>query len=474
MTIQVLMPQLGESVIEGTVAKWLIAAGQPVRQSEPLLQITTDKVDTELPAPASGILLEILVEEGQTVPKGTVLAVIGTADDGRRTTIVPGAERSGTDDRRPAGGGQSATPLAQRMAAEHGIDLSSVMGTGSDRRITKEDIDTYLATETDSRSFPNLPIPNLPASDLGFISPVVSRLAAELGVDLAQVIGTGAGGRITKKDVLAYVAAPTPREPISVTESPVPSHPSAQEPPTDSQIISLSPMRLAIARHMTLSAQTAPQVTTVMEADMTHVVATRERLRGEFERQGVNLTFTPFLIQAIVAGLRAMPEANSSFRDDTLLVHRRIHIGMAVALSEGLIVPVIRDADDKSLLGLARTVNDLAERAAQSAPITRRRAGRHLHADEPWHLRQPARHVDHRPVAGWHPGRGRHPEAAGGDHARRLAAARCRGRHRHPADGLSELHLRPSRARRRGRRSLSGGGERLPGGFPGMRARSWR
>ena len=295
------MPQLGESVIEGTVAKWLIAAGQPVQQSEPLLQITTDKVDTELPAPASGILLEILVEEGQTVPKGTVLAVIGDQGSGIRSQE---SERAGTP-------------------------------------------------------------------TLGFISPVVSRLAAELDVDLAQVIGTGAGGRITKKDVLAYVAAPTPREPLPVTESLVPSHLSAQEPQSpDSQTIPLSPMRLAIARHMTLSVQTAPQVTTVMEADMTRVVAARERLRGEFERQGVKLTFTPFFIQAIVAGLKAVPEANSSFRDDTLLVHRRIHIGVAVALSDGLIVPVIRDADDKSLLGLARTVNDLAERAraGQLAP----------------------------------------------------------------------------------------------------------
>ena len=301
MTIQVLMPQLGESVIEGTVAKWLIAAGQPVQESEPLLQITTDKVDTELPAPASGILLEILIAEGQTVPKGTVLAVIGDQGSGIRDQE---SERAGTP-------------------------------------------------------------------TLGFISPVVGRLAAELGVDLTQVIGTGAGGRITKKDVLAYVAAPTPREPLPVTESRVPSHPPAQEPQSpDSQAIPLSPMRLAIARHMTLSVQTAPQVTTVMEADMTRVVAARERLRGEFERQGINLTFTPFFIQAIVAGLHAVPEANSSFRDDALLVHRRIHIGVAVALSDGLIVPVIRDTDEKSLLGLARAVNDLAERAraGQLAP----------------------------------------------------------------------------------------------------------
>jgi 2-oxoisovalerate dehydrogenase E2 component (dihydrolipoyl transacylase) len=362
MSTQVIMPQLGESVIEGTVAKWLIAAGQPVQQSEPLLQITTDKVDTELPAPASGILLEILVEEGQTVAKGTVLAVIGETDDRRRTT----------DDRRVSaivgqpqmGGGQAVTPLAQRMAAEQGVDLAAVTGTGPEGRITREDIEAYLATETDSRSLPSRSLPNLPVSNLGFISPAVARLATELDVDLTQVIGTGAGDRITKKDVLAYVAAPTPREPFPVTESLVTGHPVPQEPPpTDSQMLSLSPIRLAIARHMTLSVQTAPQVTTVMEADMTRVVVARERLRGEFERQGVKLTFTPFFIQAIVAGLKAVPEANSSFRDETLLVHRRIDIGVAVAISDGLIVPVLRDADDKSLLGLARTVNDLAERA---------------------------------------------------------------------------------------------------------------
>jgi len=356
MSTEILMPQLGESVIEGTVARWLIAAGQPVQQAEPLLQITTDKVDTELPAPATGILLEILVEEGQTVPKGTVLAVIGETDDRRRTT----------DDRRPAGGGQSATPLAQRMAAEHSIDLAAVTGTGPDGRITREDVDAYVAAETDSRSLPSLPLPNLPASDLGFISPVVSRLAAELGVDLTQVIGTGAGGRITKKDVLAYVAAPTPREPLAAPppsfEPQIVSDPAAAEL-AEGEIVPLSAMRRAIAQHMTLSVQTAPQVTTVMEADMTRVVAARERLRGAFERQGVKLTFTPIFIQAIVAGLKVVPEANSTFRDDALLVHRRIHIGVAVALADGLIVPVVRDADDKSLLGLARTVNDLAERA---------------------------------------------------------------------------------------------------------------
>jgi 2-oxoisovalerate dehydrogenase E2 component (dihydrolipoyl transacylase) len=296
MSTAIFMPQLGESVVEGTVSRWLIAEGQPVQQDQPLLQITTDKVDTELPAPASGILLKILVPEGETVAKGTVLGAIGEVDEGRRTK----------DEETPS------TP------------------------------------------------------ELGFVSPVVGRLAGELGVDLSQISGTGAGGRVTKKDVLAYAAATVPHEPLAgpdahlpAAESLVPGHPAA----TDDEIVPLSPMRQAIARHMVLSKQTTPHATTVMEADMTSVVRARERLRGEFERQGVRLTFTPFFLQAIEAGIRAVPEANSSFSDDALVIHRRLHIGVAVAVLDGLIVPVIRDAGEKSLLELGRAVNDLAERA---------------------------------------------------------------------------------------------------------------
>ena len=222
-------------------------------------------------------------------------------------------------------------------------------------------------------------------------------------------------------------------------------------------------MRQAIARHMVLSKQTAPHATTVMEADMTRVVRARERLRGEFERQGVRLTFTPFFVQAIVAGIRAVPEANSSFSDDALLIHRRLHIGVAVALPDGLIVPVIRDAGEKSLLELARAVNDLAERArtkrltpddVQGGTFTLTNHGTCGSLFATPILVQPQAGIlgvgaiQKRPVVVT---------------PRPPAAARSRGRHRHPAHGLSELHLRPSRPRRRGSRSLSGGGETIPG-----------
>ena len=291
MSTEVFMPQFGESVVEGTVSRWLIGEGQRVEQDQPLLQITTDKVDTELPAPASGILMKILVPEGETVAKGTVLGVIGDQGSGIRS-----------------------------------------QGSGG-RDQESEPVDTPT---------------------VGFVSPVVGRLAGELGVDLSQISGTGVGGRITKQDVLACAAAAIPHEPLAgpgaqlpVTESLVPDHPAA----IDDEILPLSPMRQAIARHMALSKQTSPHATTVMEADMTAVVRARERLRGQFERQGVRLTFTPFFVQAIIAGLKAVPEVNSSFSNDALLIHRRLHIGVAVALPDGLIVPVIRDAGEKSLPG---------------------------------------------------------------------------------------------------------------------------
>lgn len=280
MPTQVLMPQLGESVVEGVVSKWLVAEGQPTLKDAPLLQVVTDKIETEIPAPASGILRQVIVREGETAATGAVLAVI---------------EAEGAREPAPAG-----------------------------------------------------------AANVGFISPAVGRLAAEHGVDLAQVAGTGDGGRITRKDVLAFVAGRAVAQPAGSPPA-APQEPDAPVP--------LSPMRLAIARHMARSVQVAPQATTVMEADLTRVVAARERLRDEFAQQNVRLTFTPFFIQAIVVGLRVTPEANSSFRDDALLIHRRLHIGVAVALPDGLIVPVVRDADRLSLLELARTVNDLVERA---------------------------------------------------------------------------------------------------------------
>lgn len=399
MPTKVIMPQLGESVVEGTVGRWLIQEGQPIKEYEPLLAVTTDKVDTEVPAPASGILLKIYVAEGQTVAAGTLLAEIGAAGE----ASAGGDSESENGARAPTAGQQAApraaSPLAQKLASEHGVDLGDVPGTGPGGRVTREDVEAFLAATGDEEA----PSQGDSSRSVGFISPAVGRLAAEMGVDLSQVVGTGAGGRITKKDVQAYVATPAPRgeaagraaeadlppwerpgtgdlfkptdEMGREGETPTPQPvPPAPRPPVraatattsggaESDLVPMSAIRRSIAKHMVLSKQTSPHVTTVMEADLTRVVKARERLKGEFERQGARLTFTPFFLQAILAGLKVKPEANSSFTDDGLLVHRRIHLGMAVAISDGLIVPVIRDADERSLLGLARAVNDLAERA---------------------------------------------------------------------------------------------------------------
>lgn len=430
MPTQVIMPQLGESVVEGTVGRWLVQEGQPIKEYEPLLAVTTDKVDTEIPAPATGVLLKVYVQEGQTVAAGTLLAEIGTPEeraggggqgDKSHASAAPAAGVQAFAEVAPPMSGTAGranwTPLALRMASEHGLDLDDVPGTGPGGKVTKEDVEAYLAA-TEGASEPQPPMSG-PRS-LGFISPAVGRLASEMGVDLAQVVGTGAGGRITKKDVLAYVATPAPRseaprsagaaeEELAPWERPgtgdlfkptdemgreeadapkaappTPKRPAAPAPTAsaapapqqarpaalapsgvtlDSELVPHTAIRRSIAKHMLLSKQTSPHVTTVMEADLTRVVKAREKLKGEFERQGTRLTFTPFFIQAIIAGLKAKPEANSTFSEDGLLVHRRIHIGMAVAIADGLIVPVIRDADERSLLGLARAVNDLAERA---------------------------------------------------------------------------------------------------------------
>jgi pyruvate/2-oxoglutarate dehydrogenase complex dihydrolipoamide acyltransferase (E2) component len=406
MPTQVIMPQLGESVVEGTVGRWMVQEGQPVKEYEPLLAVTTDKVDTEVPAPATGVLLKIYVPEGQTVAAGTLLAEIGAEGEASAT----GAEAEGNgvgaheaQSAAPPATSRAASPLAQKLAAEHGIDMQEVPGTGPGGRVTREDVEAFIAAMGDEDE----PAPQPSGGrSLGFISPAVGRLAAEMGVDLSQVVGTGAGGRITKKDVLAYIATPAPRgeaparaaepemapwerpgtgdlfkptdemgrepeaEAPRAAPAPVVARPAIKAPapppgaaPQDSELVPMSAVRRSIAKHMLFSKQTSPHVTTVMEADLTRIVKARERLKGDFERQGARLTFTPFFLQAIVAALKAKPEANSTFTEEGLLVHRRIHLGMAVAIPDGLIVPVIRDADEKSLLGLARAVNDLAERA---------------------------------------------------------------------------------------------------------------
>lgn len=331
MATRVVMPQLGESVVEGTVTKWLKGEGDQVDEYEPLVEINTDKVDTEIPSPATGTLLRRYVEAGQTVEAGTLLAMLG--DPGEEVPEVEGLEEAPAPEVEPKR--QEAEPRAEPK---------------SERR----------------------------HEELGFISPVVARISAEHDVDLRQVEGTGREGRITKDDVLAFIEAGG-AEPAAPWEEPGTGElfrPSeevfkpgeAAERPEEGWApgsdVPLDPVRKTIAEHMQRSKRTSPHVTTVMEADLTRIVAHRKAQKERYAREGIKLTFTPYFVMMAAEALRAVPIINSSLREEGIHLHEQVNVGVAVSLGEaGLIVPVIRDADRQSLRGLASTVNDLAGRA---------------------------------------------------------------------------------------------------------------
>ena len=311
MVTKVLVPLLGEGVEEVTVTKWLKKEGDSVNELEPLLEVNTDKVDTEIPAPASGTILKILAEEGVPAKVGAILAFIGK----------PGEN---VDSEQSAGKAES--------------------------QVERPTSNVTQPSTFDVR----------PSTDLGFISPVVAKIAAEHGVNLQQVQGTGLNGRITKNDVLAFVEsgkptiAPRPPQRTTPTVAPI----------VGDQLIKHTTIRRQIAEHMVNSKHTSPHVLTVMEADMSRVAKHRSANKDTFARDGINLTFTAYFMTAIVAGLKAYPNVNSSWTDDGVLIHKAINIGMATSLGEeGLIVPVIKGADNLSLLAMARAVNDLANRA---------------------------------------------------------------------------------------------------------------
>ncbi|MFO7584939.1 MAG: dihydrolipoamide acetyltransferase family protein [Anaerolineales bacterium] len=318
MPTKVFVPRLGEGVEEVTVIKWLKNVGDPVNEMDALLEVNTDKVDTEIPAPVSGVLLEILIAEGTEAKVGDVLAVIGEAGEEVASEQLPVASQPPKD----KGPKSEATPAS--------TPPSSVLR---------------------------------PSSDLGFISPVVARIAAENGIDLSQVKGTGINGRITKKDVLQFIEN-SQSESSNIPEPNLqPTNLTPDTSPPDT-LLPHTAIRRAIAKHMLESKQTSPHVLTVMEAELSRVIAHRAANKDAFARDGINLTFTAYFMQAIVAGLKAYPVANSSWSDDGIVLHKVINLGMATSLGEdGLIVPVIKNADALSLLGMARAVNDLAGRA---------------------------------------------------------------------------------------------------------------
>jgi 2-oxoglutarate dehydrogenase E2 component (dihydrolipoamide succinyltransferase) len=314
MATKVFVPRLGEGVDEVTITKWLKQEGDSIKELEPLLEVNTDKVDTEIPAPASGVVLKIIAQEGQVGKVGELLAIIGVAGEEVDSNQVS-VER--------------ATPTA-------------VNSQPSEQSVINNR-------------------PQTAEREIGFISPVVAKIAAEHGVNLSQITGTGLNGRITKNDVLNFVESGK----VSNLQSPISNSQTSTFKAMDSdQLIKHTPIRKSIAEHMVMSKHTSPHVLTVMEADMSKVVKHRSANKSLFERDGVNLTFTAYFMSAIVAGLKHYPIVNSSWSDEGILVRKNINLGMAVSLGEdGLIVPVIKNADNLSLLAMARAINDLANRA---------------------------------------------------------------------------------------------------------------
>jgi pyruvate dehydrogenase E2 component (dihydrolipoamide acetyltransferase) len=338
--MDVVMPQMGESIVEGTLTKWLKKPGDTVERDEPLFEISTDKVDTEIPSPAAGILGELLVKEGETVGVGTIVARIGDgAAAAAPTTPAPAIEAPATPPPPPPAAAPAAPAAPAPVAAAPVVEAAV-------------------------------------AEPAGPLSPLVRKMARESNIDLAKVTGSGAGGRITKEDVEKHIAGAS--APVPATTPPVAAAPAAPapvaaapvaprspiEPTAKTRVEPLSIMRKAIAEHMVRSKHTAPHVTTIHKVDMTKVAKIRARNKASFQAQyGMSLTFLPFVTQATVEALRAFPIVNASIEGSNIIYHNEINIGIAVALENGLIVPVIRNADEKNVVGLQRSIVDLASRA---------------------------------------------------------------------------------------------------------------
>jgi pyruvate dehydrogenase E2 component (dihydrolipoamide acetyltransferase) len=389
MSVEVVMPQMGESIFEGTITKWLKKPGDKVERDEPLFEISTDKVDAEIPSPSAGVLKEIKIAEGQTVPIQTIVAVIDGAGSAAAAppapttapakTPAPAAAKPAAPApqapppvARPVAPAPAATapspaasstgsterihssPLVRRMAKEHNVDLTAIEGTGAAGRITKEDIQAVIAAQSGGAT---------------------SAASSQADGSSAAPSSTSAGA--VSAPPAARPAPPPPPAPAPLAGSGAPAAHGTQYVPAlqlgvprerlyfgDYEIQPMTTMRQKIAEHMVASKHVSPHVYSVDEIDMTKIVALRNKSKEEFEsRYGTKLTYMPFFVKAVVNGLRAYPTVNASLDGTNVILHKEINIGMAVALDWGLIVPVIKNADEKNILGIQRNMNDLAERA---------------------------------------------------------------------------------------------------------------
>src|SRR5829696_8936526 len=358
MATEVVMPQMGESIAEGTITRWLKKVGEQVERDEPLFEISTDKVDAEIPSPAAGTLTEVLFKEGDTVEVNKVVAYIGEAGEAsasapaeapaeeapKQEAAAASAPPAPQPPPTPAAPQQrAATPRPAAAPPPPAPPTPAPSSAGADERPSAESTAEELRR---TRS-----------------SPLVRKIAAEHNIDISRLEGTGASGRVTKNDILSFIES-------GAALSPAPQQPSPQPAPTPAQpgegdrVEPMSVMRKKIAEHMTMSQRTSAHVATVYEIDMTRVHRLREQKKAEFQqRVGTKLSYMPFIFQAVTQAIRKFPVFNSQVSGDQIIYKRDINLGMAVALDWGLIVPVIKRADDLSVAGLARAANDLAERA---------------------------------------------------------------------------------------------------------------
>jgi pyruvate dehydrogenase E2 component (dihydrolipoamide acetyltransferase) len=387
MSEEVKMPQMGESIAEGTIVKWLKQVGDSIKRDEPLFEISTDKVDAEIPSPTAGVLSEIKVKEGETVPVNTVVAVING-----------GAAKPATTDEAKEAAPKQEPAKAEPAKEEPKKAEAQAPAPKEEPKKEPKKAEAPTQKEEPKKAEPAEPATAAaePASkdDLRRTrsSPLVRKIAEEEGVDISQIEGTGIGGRVTKQDILSFIenrgasatkeAAPSKAaETAAATAPAAPAAPPQRAPqapraPASTEagpqpfaegdrveIEPMSIMRRRIAERMVESRHISAHVTSFMEVDFSKTAKLRDGMKGEFERDGVKLTFLPFIIKAVIEGIKKWPIVNSSVWGDQVVYKKDINVGVAVALDWGLIVPVIRGADEKSLLGLARAVNDLGERA---------------------------------------------------------------------------------------------------------------
>ncbi|HZI49841.1 MAG TPA: 2-oxoglutarate dehydrogenase, E2 component, dihydrolipoamide succinyltransferase [Pyrinomonadaceae bacterium] len=390
MATEVVMPQMGESIAEGTITKWLKNVGDKVERDEPLFEISTDKVDAEIPAPAAGTLTEIKHKEGETVEVNTVVAVLD--GDGAQPAAAPPAaaeqatpvtETAAAQEPEAPAPAESTVPAAPPPPAPPQIERPKPTITTSERGAPPAPGKTEVKPlhRRDAPAAPRGEDGSNAAEDLRRTksSPLVRKIAEEHGIDIAQLEGTGMSGRVTKNDILSFIesGSPVPARPASqpaAASSQVAAQPSVGAPGTQQvavlkpvegdRVEQMSVMRKKISDHMVMSRRTSAHVTTVYEIDMTRVAKLRDENRKAFqERTGTKLTFMPFIFKAVTDGIRKFPIFNAQVSGDQIIYKRDINLGMAVALDGGLIVPVIKRADDLSISGLARAANDLADRA---------------------------------------------------------------------------------------------------------------